>query len=264
MSSNVFLSTAALTAILIAPTTVFANDPASNHLLIGWATADITPEQPDVLRGQFHPRVSEGILDRVTATALALEAIEKGAARDWAVLVSCDLVAIGDELRDRVREHVRTIDAELTRRRCSSTYAYHTSRLWRSVTGSWGPLRQDMAGPFRPRGRWLELAACRASIPGYAAVAIRRARSAGVEEPQARRHRLRLGLRRRRPQSAYGIRLGPVATVRAHRAPRFQSHRRIRGSRRRPALHLGSRQDADRRCDQRRLSVAVQRESVSG
>lgn len=113
MSSNVFLRTAVLTAILTAPTTVFANDPASNHLCIGWATVDITPDQPVVLRGQFHARVSEGILDRVTATALALEAVEQGATRDWAVLVSCDLVAIGDELRDRVREHVRTMLPEL-------------------------------------------------------------------------------------------------------------------------------------------------------
>ena len=99
---------ALLAVIGIIPTTVFADEAGSDPLRIGWATVDITPDRPVVLRGQFHARVSEGVLDPVTATALALEAVKKDAAQDWAILVSCDLVNIGDELRNRVREHVRT------------------------------------------------------------------------------------------------------------------------------------------------------------
>ena len=62
-------------------------------LKIGWAQADITPEEPVAVAGQFHARVSEGVLDPITATVLVLES---GDAQ--AVLISCDLVAIGDEL----------------------------------------------------------------------------------------------------------------------------------------------------------------------
>ncbi|OPZ83561.1 MAG: hypothetical protein BWY76_02215 [bacterium ADurb.Bin429] len=77
--------------------------PASHALLIGWASCDLTPEEPVLLAGQFHARVSEGVMDPVTATALALEAADGAAV----VMVSCDLVAIPDGLRDAVRAELR-------------------------------------------------------------------------------------------------------------------------------------------------------------
>ena len=72
----------------------------SSHpeLKIGWAQADITPPKPCLVAGQFYARISEEVLDPVTGTALALQS---GA--DHAVLVSCDLVGIPDELRDATR-----------------------------------------------------------------------------------------------------------------------------------------------------------------
>ncbi len=182
MSTNTFLSTAALTAILIVPTTVFADDPGSDHLRIGWATADITPDRPVVLRGQFHARVSEGVLDRVTATALALEAVEKGATKDWAILVSCDLVAIGDELRDRVREHVRTMLPELdpTKVFLNATHT-HTAPAF-------GNRSQDREAAFAKEHGWdlpsawadwgIELAA----LPGVECREFAAARIAGAVE----------------------------------------------------------------------------------
>ena len=69
----------------------------SQQLTIGWAGADLTPEQPAMICGQFHARVSEGVLDPITATALALQSGE-----DHAMLVSCDLVTVPDALRDAV------------------------------------------------------------------------------------------------------------------------------------------------------------------
>lgn len=33
----------------------------------GWASTDITPGKPVVVTGQFHARVSEGVMDPVTA-----------------------------------------------------------------------------------------------------------------------------------------------------------------------------------------------------
>lgn len=68
------------------------------QLKLGWAEGDITPSQPVLIAGQFHARVSEGVLDPITSTALAIDA-----GGDQAVFVSCDLVAISDVLRDAVR-----------------------------------------------------------------------------------------------------------------------------------------------------------------
>ncbi len=76
-----------------------------NSIRIGWSQADITPEETVAVRGQFHARVSEGVSDPVTATALALESEGKDN-KEAAVMVSCDLVGITDRLRDYVRESV--------------------------------------------------------------------------------------------------------------------------------------------------------------
>jgi len=75
-----------------------ATSSVQGELRIGWAQADITPPRPCLVAGQFHVRISEEVLDPVTATALAL-----ASGGEHAVLVSCDLVAIPDGLRDAVR-----------------------------------------------------------------------------------------------------------------------------------------------------------------
>ncbi len=80
-----------------------------SKLLIGWAAADLTPAQPVLLSGQFHVRVSEGVRDPVTATSLVLESVERGRSRARVAMVSCDLVAIPDGLRDAVRERVKRL-----------------------------------------------------------------------------------------------------------------------------------------------------------
>lgn len=75
-------------------------------LLAGWAEIDITPDKPVLVTGQFHARVSEGVMDPITATVLALESTRDGAPPSRAVMVSCDLVAIPDGFRDAVRKRV--------------------------------------------------------------------------------------------------------------------------------------------------------------
>jgi hypothetical protein len=67
---------------------------------IGWASRDITPSQPVVLRGQFYVRISEGASDRITVTALAIESAGGG----QAIIVSCDLVGVSADEQDRVRK----------------------------------------------------------------------------------------------------------------------------------------------------------------
>jgi hypothetical protein len=79
----------------------------TESLRVGWAKTDLTPDQPVVLAGQFHARVSEGVRDPITATALALESVRGGQTASQAVLVSVDIVAIPEGLREAVREKVR-------------------------------------------------------------------------------------------------------------------------------------------------------------
>jgi hypothetical protein len=83
--------------------------PATDRemMQIGWSSVDITPDAPVYLSGQRYSRISEGVKDPITATALALES-DSG---EGVVLVSVDLSRIPDEvlggdMRGRVRELV--------------------------------------------------------------------------------------------------------------------------------------------------------------
>ena len=68
---------------------------------IGWGNADITPTEPVLISGQFHARVSEGILDPISVTALALDT-----GNDHVVFLTCDIVGLSDELTDGIRQKV--------------------------------------------------------------------------------------------------------------------------------------------------------------
>ncbi len=71
------------------------------RLRIGWAQTDITPEEPVMISGQFHVRISEGVADPITATALVLDT-----GQDHAVMVSLDVVTISADMLQLVRERV--------------------------------------------------------------------------------------------------------------------------------------------------------------
>jgi len=85
------------------------------ELWIGGTTISITPDKPVALDGQFNTRVSVGVENPVTATALAIEGREGTKVVDQAVLVSCDLVAIRPPvlgpLRERLAKKLPDFDA---------------------------------------------------------------------------------------------------------------------------------------------------------
>ncbi len=83
-----------------------SDDEQPGQLRIGWASADLTPEEPVVLTGFSRARVSEGVLDPITATVLAIESVREGAPERSVIMVSCDLISISDELREQVRARV--------------------------------------------------------------------------------------------------------------------------------------------------------------
>jgi len=76
--------------------------PKNEELLIGWATRDITPDRPVNLCGQFHMRISKGVQDPVTMTALSITS-----GQEALVWVSCDLVFIPGEVLSQCRENLR-------------------------------------------------------------------------------------------------------------------------------------------------------------
>ncbi|MDQ3622174.1 MAG: hypothetical protein M3463_06765, partial [Verrucomicrobiota bacterium] len=82
---------------------VGATAPA-DELLIGSATADITPDQPVALAGQFSTRISKTPETAIVASAVAVEALEAGQRRDLAIMISCDLVAIRTGIQEQLRQ----------------------------------------------------------------------------------------------------------------------------------------------------------------
>ncbi len=78
------------------------------ELSIGWASRDVTPDRPVMLRGQFHMRVSTHVHDPLTVTALALEATG-----DQCVMASIDHVAVPQALIRGVRERLKELVPDL-------------------------------------------------------------------------------------------------------------------------------------------------------
>jgi hypothetical protein len=78
----------------------------ANDLYLGAATADISPELPVALMGQFHMRIAETADTPLYAGIVAIESRDGEAGLDTAVFVSCDLVYISARLRQELRDEV--------------------------------------------------------------------------------------------------------------------------------------------------------------
>ncbi|MEN6562828.1 MAG: hypothetical protein ABFD11_04685 [Christensenella sp.] len=73
-----------------------------SELKIGWASRDVSTQEPVNLYGQYHMRISEGVRDAVTVTALVLDDGE-----DLAALVSADICFYVGGILDSVRALVQ-------------------------------------------------------------------------------------------------------------------------------------------------------------
>ncbi|MCX6895361.1 MAG: hypothetical protein NTZ16_07695, partial [Verrucomicrobia bacterium] len=72
--------------------------------LIGWDIQDITPTQPVELIGQYYQRVSKGVRDPLSVTALAIEQAT-AAGSEQAVMVTMDIIYVAQDFLDEVRRH---------------------------------------------------------------------------------------------------------------------------------------------------------------
>ena len=75
------------------------------ELWIGAAQANITPDRPISLRGQFYNRIATRVMSPCTANVLALESREDGKPVDCAIIVSMDMVSIGD-MQEKLKDHL--------------------------------------------------------------------------------------------------------------------------------------------------------------
>jgi hypothetical protein len=78
------------------------------NLKIGWAQHDMTPTRPVKLFGAMHLRVSRGVTDPLSVTALALEREDEAA-----IFVACDLNNITAELLAETRARLKQIQPEI-------------------------------------------------------------------------------------------------------------------------------------------------------
>lgn len=79
----------------------------AGRLRIGWASADITPDRPVVMSGGTRARLSTGVMDPVTVTALVLQSVaEDGKAGEPVVQVSVDHSSLREDVIDFVLQKV--------------------------------------------------------------------------------------------------------------------------------------------------------------
>ena len=86
------------------------------ELLVGTASANITPADPVAVSGQFRLRIARTVETPITANVIALESREDGVSHDMAIMVSCDLLCVPSEVlalvRKAVQERLPDLDTE--------------------------------------------------------------------------------------------------------------------------------------------------------
>ncbi|MCQ2421002.1 MAG: hypothetical protein MJ118_07685 [Clostridia bacterium] len=106
----------------------------ATKLLAGWSEVDLTPEKKVYLRGQFCERVSEYVETPICATALAIDTGD-----DCAIMVSCDLESVAENLMRGIREELKKLipDFDTGKLIVGATHT-HTSMDYKSVSESGG------------------------------------------------------------------------------------------------------------------------------
>ena len=98
----------------------------NNKFLVGWASADITPDRPVALVGQLHKRISVSVQDPITATVLAIESYGKDGSKEQAIMVSCDLLRIRAQTQKKLQESIagRLIDFDASKLFINATHSH--------------------------------------------------------------------------------------------------------------------------------------------
>ena len=92
------------------------------QLLVGWATASITPDRPVFLIGQLYYRVSRYVHDPISASALALSYED-----DQVIFLSADMESISGDICETVRKNLDGWEGIKGSNICFSATHSHTS-----------------------------------------------------------------------------------------------------------------------------------------
>ena len=98
-----------------------------SKIKIGWSEVDMTPKKGSKisLAGQFFERITDEVESPITVTAFALESGD-----DQMVIAACDIVAIGTNVMEEVRNNLKgKIDLPLDKIIVSAIHS-HTSMLY--------------------------------------------------------------------------------------------------------------------------------------
>jgi len=79
-----------------------------SQIKIGWASRDVSTDKPINIPGQFHMRISKGVMDPVTVNALVLDD-----GNDQVIFLSCDLVVVRSRVLDIIREKLQKRHPEI-------------------------------------------------------------------------------------------------------------------------------------------------------
>jgi len=120
------------------------NEHANNELQIGWASKDVTPDRSVNLIGQFHMRISKGVKDPVTVTALALSV--DGQVDDAVIFVSCDRPHFNLQFLNQCRAAIRAKAPEIDVSQIIIN-ATHTHTAPDMVSGRYAPVPAGVMTP---------------------------------------------------------------------------------------------------------------------
>lgn len=79
-----------------------------NELKIGWAARDVSTTKPVNIPGQFYMRISQGVIDPITVSALVIDNGE-----DSVIFLSADIVVIRSCLLDKIRAKIAVLNPEI-------------------------------------------------------------------------------------------------------------------------------------------------------
>jgi hypothetical protein len=78
-------------------------------LKIGWASRDVSTEKPIKISGQFYVRISQGVSDPITVSALILDD-----GKDLVIFLSADIATARGKLLDQIRAAVAECNPEIS------------------------------------------------------------------------------------------------------------------------------------------------------
>lgn len=127
---------------------------------IGWSKKDVSTELPVFIPGQFEIRISKGVMDPITLTALTIDS--EG---EYVIFLSCDLVNSNAGVLDAIRDRVKMLNPEIdpTKIVMNVTHAHSTPLVSMEDKTAWGYADDfdgvEIAGPEKYRDFFLDSAA---------------------------------------------------------------------------------------------------------